>query len=158
MHSHAQLLDQFYTAFSNKDYQAMQACYHPEAEFQDEVFTLKGKEIGAMWHMLCERGKDLTLQFSQVQADDVQGSAYWEAGYTFATTGRYVVNKINATFEFKDGKIFRHRDRFNFWRWSRQSLGPAGWVLGWSSMLKNKVQAMANKNLQQFMEKHPTYG
>ncbi|MCS5593468.1 MAG: hypothetical protein NZ730_02720 [Porticoccaceae bacterium] len=27
-------------------------------------------------------------------------------------------NAIDATFEFKDGRIFRHNDQFKFWRWS----------------------------------------
>ena len=38
-----------------------------------------------------------------------------------------VNNDISATLEFKDGKIFRHRDSFDFWRWSRQSsVWPGG--------------------------------
>ncbi|MCP5163158.1 MAG: nuclear transport factor 2 family protein [Hahellaceae bacterium] len=154
---HTDLLNRFYRAFQNKDYATMQACYHPDAEFQDEVFTLKGKEIGAMWHMLCERGKDLTLEFGQVTADAQTGRAFWQAGYTFSTTGRYVVNKLNASFEFKDGKIIRHRDRFNFWKWSRQALGPAGLLLGWGPLLHRKVSKMASQNLQKFMAGHSEY-
>ena len=38
-------------------------CYHPEIHFKDEVFNLNGKKVGAMWHMLCERGKDLEISF-----------------------------------------------------------------------------------------------
>lgn len=155
--THEQLIHDFYQAFQRKDYAFMQRCYHPQAEFEDEVFVLKGREIGAMWHMLCERGKDLTLEFGQVAADAHCGQAYWQAGYTFATTGRYVVNKINARFEFRDGKIYRHRDHFDFWAWSRQALGPAGMLLGWSSLLRNKIKAMAHKNLQQFIARHAEY-
>ncbi len=35
------------------------------------------------------------------------------------------------TFEFRDGKIYQHTDRFGFWRWSRQALGAAG-VAAWA--------------------------
>ena len=38
----------------------MQACYRPAPTFADEVSSLKGKEVGAMWHMLCEGGSDLS--------------------------------------------------------------------------------------------------
>src|SRR5437868_888017 len=80
---------------------------------------------------------------SKVVADDSAGSAHWEARYTFSTTGRFVHNIIDAKFTFRDGKIASHTDSFDFWRWSRQALGGAGLVLGWSPMLRNKVRATA---------------
>ncbi len=73
MHPNEQLIETFYTAFAAKDYAAMQACYGPNPTFADEVFSLKGKEVGAMWHMLCEGGSDLTLTYRDVQADDTAG-------------------------------------------------------------------------------------
>ena len=64
-------------------------------------------------------------------------------------------NIIDAEFEFKDGKIFRHDDQFDFWRWSRQALGPAGLLLGWTPILRNKVQKTARKGLEDFIAKNP---
>ncbi|WP_095961315.1 nuclear transport factor 2 family protein [Corallococcus macrosporus] len=152
MHPHAQLITDFYSAFQRRDAQAMAACYHPEVEFSDAAFPgLRRQEPGAMWLMLCERGKDLELTFRDVQADDHQGRAHWDASYTFSGTGRKVLNRIDAEFEFRDGKIVRHRDDFDFWTWSRQALGPAGLVLGWTPFLKKKVQAKARKSLDIFM-------
>ena len=80
-------------------------CYHPEIHFKDEVFNLNGKQVGAMWHMLCERGKDLEISFKAIQVNENIGTAHWEAKYTFAQTKRKVHNKIDAQFEFQDGKI-----------------------------------------------------
>ncbi len=147
-------ITKFYTAFQQKDYETMAALYHPEATFKDAAFDLKsGKEAGAMWKMLISGGKDLRIEFSSVKADEKTGSAHWEAWYTFSKTGRKVHNIIEANFEFKDGLIYRHRDHFDFWRWSRQSLGLAGWLLGWSGFLKSKVSTTAMKSLHAFMEK-----
>ncbi len=154
--THQQLIEKFYTAFQQRDHQTMASCYHPEASFQDEAFTLRGKEILAMWHMLCERGKDLTLAY-EVTEQAGKVTAHWEPRYSFSQTGRFVHNIIDAEFEFKDGLIYRHVDRFNFWRWSRQALGIPGVLLGWTSLLRNKVSAMAGKTLQKFIEKHPEY-
>jgi len=64
-----------------------------------------------------------------------------------------VHNVIEAKFEFRDGLIYRHRDHFDFWRWSRQSLGIMGWLMGWSSFLQQKVSAAAMKSLRTFMDK-----
>ena len=55
-----------------------------------------------------------------------KGSADWTADYLFSKTGRQVFNEIHAEFEFKDGKIFRHHDTFDIWKWSRQALGISG--------------------------------
>jgi hypothetical protein len=68
-------------------------------------------------------------------------------------TGRRVHNKIDATFQFQDGKIIRHHDRFNFWKWSFMALGPVGLFLGWSPFIKNKVRKQAAKNLEKFIKK-----
>jgi hypothetical protein len=147
-----QLITKFYSAFQNKDWQTMQSCYHDEATFSDPVFqNLNAKEVKAMWHMLVTSGKDLVLQFSNVQASATNGSCHWEAFYTFSKTGKKVHNIIEARFEFKDGKIFRHTDSFDLWRWGRMALGLSGLLLGWSSVLQNKVRSMAKANLTKFM-------
>jgi len=159
MHPNAQLLTDFYSAFQRRDGDAMAACYHPEAEFSDEVFPgLRHGGVTSMWRMLCERGKDLTLEFSGIQADDRSGRAHWEARYSFSATGRKVHNIIDAEFEFRDGKILRHRDRFDFHRWSRQALGTPGLLLGWTPFLKNKVRGNARAALEKFMRERGVSG
>jgi ketosteroid isomerase-like protein len=153
MQQNSALITNFYTAFQRKDWAAMAACYHPEATFRDEAFDLKsGAEAGAMWQMLLSASKDLRIEFRDVQADENTGSACWDAWYTFSRTGRPVHNIIRAEFEFRDGLIYRHRDRFDFWRWSRQALGAPGWLLGWSGFLRSKVQATAMRGLRVFMK------
>jgi ketosteroid isomerase-like protein len=154
MHPHGSLINRFYEAFSRRDVQAMIACYHPEIAFSDPVFPeLHGDHARAMWQMLCERGKDLRIEFNQVDADERQGRAHWEAWYTFTATGRRVHNRIDARFDFRDGRISRHSDSFSFWRWASQALGPIGIVSGWAPMVQNKVRRQAAANLERYMEK-----
>ncbi|HLL06745.1 MAG TPA: nuclear transport factor 2 family protein [Myxococcaceae bacterium] len=159
MHPNAQLLTDFYSAFQRRDADAMAACYHPEAEFSDAVFVgLRHGGVTSMWRMLCERGKDLRLEFRDIQADERTGRAHWEAYYTFSATGRKVHNIIDAEFEFRDGKILRHRDRFDFHRWSRQALGTSGLLLGWTPLLRNKVRSTARGSLEKFMQERGVSG
>jgi hypothetical protein len=147
-------IERFYSAFQKLDAATMQACYAPGATFQDEAFTLQGPEqIGGMWRMLCEATKargmaHWKLEYSQV----TDNSAHWDATYLFSATGRVVTNHIDASFEFDgNGLIVKHRDRFDFWAWSRQALGPPGLLLGWSPWLRGKVKAQAAANLTRFM-------
>jgi SnoaL-like domain len=154
----ASTIHELYSAFAALDTQRMAACYAPNASFEDEAFSLRGKEeIMGMWGMLCdavkEKGrKEWKLTFSNVQASGTQGSAHWEPIYLFSTTGRIVHNIIDAEFTFDaQGLILTHRDRFDFWRWSRQALGAPGALLGWSAFLRNKVKSQANKSLQKYL-------
>lgn len=158
MGSNEALITRFYEAFAARDHEGMAACYADDVRFSDEVFPdLDGDRAKAMWRMLCERGKDLALTFSDVEAEehqgqDANGSARWEAVYTFAATGRKVHNRITARFRIRDGRIVEHRDSFDFWAWSRQALGPAGWLLGWTPLLKSKVRRKAGRQLDRCCE------
>jgi hypothetical protein len=148
-----------YAAFARLDGEAMQKCYAKDATFQDEVFSLQGREqVGGMWRMLCDatkaKGRDVwRLESSAITPK----SAHWEAHYRFSTTGRMVHNIIDAEFEFApDGTIRRHRDRFDFYRWSRQALGVPGVLLGWTPMLRKAIQAKAAQGLAAYLAKNPT--
>lgn len=158
MTSNEQLITNFYEAFARRDFAAMAECYHPEATFSDPVFKdLKGRQIAAMWHMLCLNAQEFSVSFDSVQADESGGKARWAARYRFSGTGRKVYNRIRAYFTFKDGKIFSHRDRFSFWRWARMALGPVGLLLGGTELMRKRVQKNAETSLSKFLEKHPEY-
>jgi ketosteroid isomerase-like protein len=155
--SHQDLIERFYHAFQQRDHEGMIACYHPDISFYDPVFgELKGKRAGAMWHMLCERGDDLVLTYRDIFAEDNEGSAHWEATYTFST-GRKVHNIIDAEFRFEDDLIIEHIDTFNLYRWSRMALGPVGTLVGWTSRMQHKISDSAEKSLERFISKHPEY-
>ena len=136
----------------------MATCYAPDAQFDDEAFSLRGHEqVTGMWRMLCETTKakalaDWKLVHSGIEADAKTGKARWEAYYRFTATNRLVHNAIDGVFEFNDeGLIARHRDSFNFWKWSRQALGTPGLLLGWTPFLRQKVRTTAAANLKKFM-------
>jgi len=152
MHPNAALIARFYTAFQARDAAAMGACYAPGVVFSDPAFgELEGDRARGMWEMLLGRASDLVVEFSAVEADDTQGTAHWEATYTFGQTGRKVHNVIDARFRFADGHIVRHDDRFDFWAWSRQALGAPGFLLGWTGFLQGKVRAQAVKGLERHL-------
>jgi ketosteroid isomerase-like protein len=142
-----EVIERFYRAFAARDAEAMGALYTDDVRFSDPAFgPLEGERARNMWRMLAARATDLELTFSNV----TDSSAHWEAHYTFSQTGRRVHNVIDARFEFRDGKIARHDDQFDFWRWSRQALGVPGLLLGWSSLLQNAVRKKALAGLDAY--------
>ena len=141
----------FYEAFDRGDAEAMAACYSPDVRFSDPVFPeLRGAEAADMWRMLSGRAEDLEIELASYDAAATAGSANWIATYTFRT-GRRVVNDITASFEFdEDGRITRHTDDFDFWKWTRMALGPIGIVLGWTPIVQGKVRSEAAAGLAEF--------
>jgi ketosteroid isomerase-like protein len=151
------LLETYYACFARKDHRGMAACFHPAVNFRDPIFKLQGKRVAAMWHMLCESGKDMRVEASGIEVENGKGRARWVATYTFSATGRKVVNVIDSRFKFRDGKIVDEWDEFNFWKWSRQALGLSGWVLGWMPRLQQTIQQRAKGNFEKFLAAHPEY-
>ncbi|OED45069.1 limonene-1,2-epoxide hydrolase [Flavobacteriaceae bacterium (ex Bugula neritina AB1)] len=148
-----ELIKTFYTGFREQDAEKMISCYHDDIVFEDPAFgKLKGANAKKMWKMLCKNAQDLTIEFSDIKATDQNGSAHWEARYTFSKTGRKVHNKIDAQFEFRDGKIIKHTDRFNLHRWASQAIGWKGKLLGGTGFFKKKMQQQTNRLLDKFQE------
>jgi len=156
-HPNAKVIEKLYTSFKQRDPAGMIACYADDVWFSDPVFRdLRGARAGAMWRMLCERATSLELTFSDIVADDTTGRAHWEARYVFSATGRKVHNVIDARFEFRDGKITRHADTFDLWKWAGMALGAKGKLLGWSPPVQNAIHKTAVRGLDAFQAKRAT--
>jgi ketosteroid isomerase-like protein len=151
VHPNEQLISRFYSAFASGDHETMAAGYTDDASFSDPVFPhLSADDVRAMWRMFCASGNEIKVNFSNVKADDRTGSARWDAVYRFPKTGREVHNKVTASFVFHDGKILRHEDDFDFYRWTRMALGSIGAVLGWTPLVKRQVRKQAASQLRHF--------
>lgn len=151
MHPHEELLKQFYTCFQRRDPDGMVACYHPNAVFSDPIFqTLKRERAAAMWHMLIGRSKDMEVIFSVIQADEQQGTAHWDARYTYSATGHKVHNVVDAHFRFQDGLILVHQDTFNLAKWASQALGISGRLLGWTPFMQQAIRRNAAQTLDTY--------
>jgi hypothetical protein len=144
-------IERFYAAFARLDAEAMAACYALDASFDDEAFSLQGRQqVAGMWRMLCESTRQRGMADWKLETSRItERSARWEAHYRFSPTKRLVHNVIDAEFEFDaDGLILRHRDRFDFWRWSRQALGAPGLLFGWTPWFRGKVRTKVASRLQ----------
>ncbi len=149
-----EVIYQFYTAFANRDYKTMQNSYADEAIYNDAVFVgLNVKETQAMWQMLLSQSADIQVKFSDIKELDGVVTTSWEARYTFSATGKKVVNRVEATFELFDGRIIRHTDNFNFYKWAKQAFGFGGFLLGWTNVFKERVRQTAQSKLENYLQK-----
>lgn len=158
IHENARLLQRFFESVQAHDHPATAACYHPSATFEDIAFYLKeNKRIHAMWHMISL--SDLELSYEIEDADDLRGTARWQACYTFESTdedrNRKVHNELKSRFTFKDGLISQQVDDSNAWNWSMQALGPVNGFVAWLIPAVRRGKAM--EKLDKFIEEHPQY-
>ena len=128
--SNKQIIENFYRAFAASDIEGMLSCYHDKIQFEDPAFgKLEGDRAKNMWRMLLlSSNGEIKLSFSNVEADETSGSAYWIAEYYFSKTGRKVINHV--------------------------ALGMTGVLIGWSSFFKHKMQKGTNTLLDNFMRKN----
>ena len=98
-----------------------------------------------------QKGKDFKVSFSNINFNQETATAQWEARYTFSQTGRQVHNKIDAQFEFQDGKISSHLDTFNLRKWASQAMGLKGQLLGGTAFFKKKLNKQTNRMLDRYM-------
>lgn len=143
----AAIITSFYEAFSKRDAEGMVKHYADDVRFSDPVFTnLVGDDAKDMWRMLCERGKDLTVEVSNV----TDNSAHWDATYTFSATKRRVLNRIDAVFTFEGDKIKTHTDTFDLWKWTRMALGVPGVLLGFTPFFQRALRGKALAGLREY--------
>ncbi len=148
--TNTEIINKFYASFAARDAEGMVNCYADDIRFEDPAFgPLHGNDAKNMWRMLL-KSADVKVEWSNVTANGNTGSAHWVATYIFSKTGRTVVNHVSASFVFENGKIVKHTDTFDAWKWSRQALGLPGLLLGWSPFLKNSIRKQALDRLNKF--------
>ena len=152
MTANEKLLDKFYTAFANADAQTMCECYDLDIQFQDPAFgILKGSNVCTMWKMLLGKSNgNIKIEFSNIKADEYQGSATWVANYRFSKTKRTVINTVRSEFQFKNGLIFKQSDNFDIWKWSKQAFGIKGYLFGCTGYFQRKIEEQAVTSLTKF--------
>jgi hypothetical protein len=144
----------FYTAFQQKNANGMIDCYSHQLHFEDPAFgKLTYAQTSAMWTMLCESAKDLSIEFNILKVEDQYVETKWIAEYTFGKTGRFVHNEIIAQMKFQDGKIIEHIDTFDLYKWAKQAMGLQGWLIGSTPFFKKKLHQQTNSRLAKYMQK-----
>ena len=148
------VVERFYEALARRDSSAMAASYENDAAFTDPVFgELRGEAVRDMWRMLLGRSSgDMTTSIVHLggSADGTTLQMHVTIDYTFSRTGNRVSNRIATFMTFRDGRIARQTDDFDFYRWARQAFGIAGWAAGWMPAFRRKVQSEAAAGLARF--------
>lgn len=145
MHPNEQLLRSLFQAIDAHKVNDVVDCYTENATFEDIAFRLENKkQIRAMWEMLFkpevnDRRCDLRVEVKEVTADDAAGRAAIVDSYTYRDKLRPVINRIESTFQFRDGKISKHIDKCDAICWARQAIGGfEGFIAGHVEFIRRR--------------------
>ena len=106
-----------------------------------------------MWHRICEGDIQVEVKSVESTTDGVRSAIVDR--YTFAKTGRPVVNEITSQFRFQEGLIIEHRDTCNALHWARQAFGGIkGELAGHLGFLRRRA---ASELMKEILEQHPEY-
>jgi ketosteroid isomerase-like protein len=135
-----------YDALARRDGATMAALYAPDATFEDEVFALRGADIGKMWIALTRRAKEFSVSYTVAKAGSGVGTVEWTARYLYGGKNQ-VVNVILSELTLADGKIVRQVDTFDFPRWASQALGLPGVLFGGFGWFRRTVSKKAAEGI-----------
>lgn len=150
-----EIASNFYSAFAKGDAETMISYYDDQIEFEDPAFgKLKGDEVKKMWKMLIERSKgNLKIDFEIIETTNNTARVNWEARYPISTNGRRIHNKISTKLTIENGKIIKHTDHFNLWKWAHQAIGWKGLIFGWTPAVQSKIRKLSRNLLDSYQLK-----
>ncbi|MCK5781380.1 MAG: nuclear transport factor 2 family protein [Flavobacteriales bacterium] len=152
--SNKALIAKFFEGLKQQDLDMMLSCYHENIIFSDPAFGILRKEkVFTMWKKILKEPRDLRIEYSSIEADEENGSAKWEAWYSFSVTGKLVHNKIESRFVFKDNLIAEQHDSFFLRKWAAQAFGLKGRLIGGTSYFRERIQHFTMKALERFNKK-----
>lgn len=148
-HQNEQTLRHYFECFAKGDYRGMQSCLHVDVAFSDIGFDLRGRNVGAMWHMLIANG--IQVSAHEIEVNGQTGVAHWECDYQFrrdqTAAPRPVHNTIESMFVFENGLIREQRDNCDFWTWFEQAMGPVGKGAHAIAFLENKLEHLVRRDI-----------
>ncbi|MBO6794497.1 MAG: nuclear transport factor 2 family protein [Balneolaceae bacterium] len=142
-----EIVKTFYEALNNGDIKTVRQLYHPDAVYKSEMFSLKGPEVFALWYTATQPEMNLTAECSSINKVNNEVHTTWNISYELSVVNRTIKLSEKGLFKFKDGKIIFHQDKYSFYSWCKQTLGPIGWLFGWTAWLKKRVSKQALKTI-----------
>lgn len=125
----------------------LRSLYHPKAEYMDELFSLKYREILALWYSCMLPEMKLEVKVKSIEQFKDVVVTKWTISYTISSINRRITLDEIGRFEFEDGLIIRHTDKYSFHSWCTQALGVAGMLASWSKWLRSKVRNQAYSSI-----------
>lgn len=145
-----ELIEEFMSAFSERDFSQMQSVYSEDVQYYDPLFGLSsGSEVMRMWKVRYGACEWFSLDYSH--SKDL-GEGYYTCAYEVkwksASYRNVITQKIVAHIKVEGNRISEHSDAFSVHDWCTQCFGFSGRLLGWNRFYQNAVKNKISRMMQ----------
>ncbi|SDD35446.1 Ketosteroid isomerase-related protein [Niabella drilacis] len=154
-----EIIESFFTAFGNRNHQAMNALYSDDIVYSDPLFgMLEGQQVMDKWEMICRDIRDFRLTvIKSEEIDHEYATCQWKATWYSSRSKKQIVFDAKSFMRFGGGKIIEHSDGFSLTKWIAQAYGLRGQFFGWLNFMKRKVQREYRGRLERFSVSKPLF-
>ena len=145
MHDHSKLIDSFFKAFSERDFNTMKSLAKSSIVYYDPLYGyLNEEDVFLMWESRYSQ-KDFTLNYRDIKDE---GDGY----FTLKIEVDYVHKKIihqemKAYFKIENGFIAEYSHGFSVHQLCKQEYGLIGNLLGWNRLIQQRIKNDARREL-----------
>ena len=148
------IVEKFYTAFSNKDYKSIFYSLSENIIYHDPIYgLLEGDVVRWLWQMRCERLHNASFKFWDIEAlDHEYMTCQWQIQYFNNASGADVVMKGKAYMRVIDGKITEQSEGYRLSDWLAISHGWMGKLFGWTGYMQRKEKKKFAEMLNRYIK------
>lgn len=148
-----EIVERFYSAFSELDFPTLSSCLSENIIYHDPIFgLLEGEPVFYLWQMKCERLREFSFTFSNIEELDAEyTTCNWQISFFHRPTGDVVTMPGKAYMRIADGKIIEHSDGYKISEWLTVTQGWKGKLFGWTGYMKRKEENIYRKILERYI-------
>ena len=145
MHDHSNLIDSFFKAFSERDFNTMKSLTKSSIVYYDPLYGyLNDEDVILMWESRYGQ-KDFTLNYHDLK-DEGDGYFTLKIDVTYFRK-KMIRQPMKAYFKIENGFIAEYSHGFSVHQLCKQEYGLIGNLLGWNRLIQQRIKNDARREL-----------
>jgi len=145
MHDHSKLIETFFKAFSERDFNTMKSLAKSSIVYYDPLYGyLNEEDVFLMWESRYGK-KDFTLNYHDIKDE---GDGYFTVKIEVAYFHKKMIHQqMKAYFKIENGFIAEYSHGFSVHQLCKQEYGLLGNLLGWNRLIQHRIKNDARREL-----------
>ena len=144
-----QIMESYFTAFAERDFNKMKLLYHQDISYFDPLCGyLNGDQVISMLEEIYGCLNDFRLEQTGIRD---KGDGYFIIDfivfYTSLKSGNKIALKIKAYLKMDNQKITEQSHGYSLHDLFKQEFGFVGWLLGWNRLYQNRIKIQTRKKI-----------
>jgi len=148
MQDHLKLIDSFFIAFSERDFNTMKSLAKSSIIYYDPLYGyLNDEDVFLMWESRYSK-KDFKLNYQDIKDE---GDGYFTVKIEVIYFHKKIIRQqMKAYFKIENGFIAEYSHGFSVHQLCKQEYGLFGNLLGWNRLIQHRIKNDARRELLAF--------